>query len=320
MSKHAQAKQNSTISISARLLILILLANILSSCVTVIQTQGPIVPTSEFTLTVQNPATQELTLVSPTEVAIEMPTITLTPEPTATVLPTEVVTEMMIPALDLESATAVEDLRKLNEMFETNKDIDNLVLAPEQIFSDFYNKVIPKEADLRFDRDDVKRYNIGEPYYYKKDNFVNIQATLMGGFTTDNGAYVLLGTENSSTGDRSIVPFQFTFGSEGRWATAGIREDSSQRKIMQYSINNLEFILALDLLNNVKENLGRTIMTHIELIGCSISQSAPEDSKVAYEKYFLVERCNSNSIFIDDPLSIDKNNLIKTPWSIFYVY
>jgi len=84
MSKHAQSKQNSTISISARLLILILLANVLSSCVTVIQTQVPIVPISEFTPTVQNPATQELTLVSPTEVASELPTLTLTPEPTAT--------------------------------------------------------------------------------------------------------------------------------------------------------------------------------------------------------------------------------------------
>lgn len=86
MSKHTQSKQNSTISISAGLLILILLANVLSSCVTVIQTQVPIVPISEFTPTVQNLPTQELTLVSPTEVATEMPT--LTPKPTATETPT----------------------------------------------------------------------------------------------------------------------------------------------------------------------------------------------------------------------------------------
>ena len=319
MSKHAKSKQNSTISISARLLILILLANILSSCVAFIQTQVPIVPISEFTPIVVNPATQELTLVSPTEVAIEMPTITLTPEPTATVLPTETATEMLIPTSDLESATAVEDLRKLNEMFETNKDINNLVLAPEQVFSDFYNKVIPEEGYLRVGLADGKRYNIGEPYFFK-GNFARIQATLMGGFTTDNGAYVLLGTENSSTGDRSIVPFQLTFGSEGRWATAGIKKDSSAKKIMEYSVNNLEFILAVDLLNIVKENLGRNVMTHIDLVGCYTSQSLPEDSKVAFEKYFLAERCKSNSILIDDPLSIDKNNLIQTPWSGYFVY
>ncbi len=63
----------------------LLIASMLSSCILISET-----PTStegvnyELTPTVENPATQELTLVSPTEVATEMPTITLTPEPTAT--------------------------------------------------------------------------------------------------------------------------------------------------------------------------------------------------------------------------------------------
>jgi hypothetical protein len=60
----------------------------LSSCILISET-----PTSteevnyELTPTVENPATQELTLVSPTEVATEMPIITLTPEPTITQTP-----------------------------------------------------------------------------------------------------------------------------------------------------------------------------------------------------------------------------------------
>ena len=53
----------------------------------------------ELTPTVVNSATQELTLVSPTELATEMPTITLTPEPTATAteLPTTTPTETQVP-------------------------------------------------------------------------------------------------------------------------------------------------------------------------------------------------------------------------------
>jgi len=57
----------------------------------------------ELTPTVVNPATQELTLVSPTEVATEMPTITLTPEPTATINPE-------IEIVDKESAERIKSL------------------------------------------------------------------------------------------------------------------------------------------------------------------------------------------------------------------
>src|SRR5450830_1422549 len=47
---------------------------------TLSSTEAPV----ELTPIVENSATQELTMVSPTEVATEMPTLTLTLEPTAT--------------------------------------------------------------------------------------------------------------------------------------------------------------------------------------------------------------------------------------------
>jgi len=277
-------------------------------------TEAPV----ELTPIVENTATQELTLVSPTEVATEIPIFTLTSEPTAIVLPTEVTTEMMISALDLESATAVEDFRKLNEMFKVNKDIDNLVLAPEQVFSDFYNKVIPNESDLRVDIKDNKHYKIGEPFIFDSGD-VRVQATLMGGFTTDNGAYVLLGTENSSTGDRSIVPHQLTFGSEGGWSTTGIKKDTTQTRIMEYDISGLKFVSAKELLTIVKENLGKNILTYL-YFDYQRDEPMPEDSRIAVQKYFLFERFESNKLFINDPLSIDKNNLIQTPWSAYIIY
>lgn len=75
MKKRTQSKQNATISFGARLFLLVMLASLLSSCSTVLQTPLP------------------------TAIATEMPTITLTPEPTATAteMPTATATEMPTP-------------------------------------------------------------------------------------------------------------------------------------------------------------------------------------------------------------------------------
>lgn len=105
MKKQTQSKQCSTISFRNRFLILITLAALLSSCGSVIQLPLPTLPKTESTLSEQAQATQELTLVSPTEVATEMPTATATatPEPTATA--TEMSTPTEIPEkypIDLE--------------------------------------------------------------------------------------------------------------------------------------------------------------------------------------------------------------------------
>lgn len=294
MSKHAQFTITSTISITARLLILILLASILTSCGTVLQTSMPVATSNAITPTVHYPITATLTLESSNAVT----------------------SEFSFADISVESSTAVEDLQKLREMFETNQDIDNIVLAPDQVFSDFYNKVIPKETDLRFNPSDSKLYNIGEPIYYDKD--ADVQATLLGGFTTDNGAYLLLGTENIATRDRSIVPFQFTFGSEDPWSTVGVKNESSGR--MNYSVDPLVFIHATDLMNLIKENFGKNIAMQIHLFGYPLPPSLPEVSRVAYERFFLEERFLSNSLFITDPLSIDKTNLLESPWNRVFVY
>ncbi len=75
----------------------------------------------ELTPTVQNPATQELTLVSETEVATEIPTITLTPEPTATA------TEMPTPTeISEKYPIDLEKLRNFPQSYEY------LVAHPEE--------------------------------------------------------------------------------------------------------------------------------------------------------------------------------------------
>ena len=77
MKNHRQPNQNSNISLGARLLILIILASLLSSCGAVIQAPVPTQPNTESTQSEQAPATQELTLIPETETAIETDLITL---------------------------------------------------------------------------------------------------------------------------------------------------------------------------------------------------------------------------------------------------
>lgn len=293
MKTHTQSKRNSTIPFGGRLFVLIILASVLSSCGVIVQTPVPTTANNVITPTAQDLATAELTL---------------TPEPTATA------TEIPIPTLALESAMAVEDLRKLKEMFETNKDIDNLILAPDQVFSDFYNKVIPKESELRRSLLGGEPWNIGIPYPPGGDDGL-VQAILMGGFTTNDGAYLLLGTENSTSGDRFIVPVQYTFGDEGAWSTAGIKEDTSVTKILEYDFSGLKFVSAKELLTLVGEILGRNIYTQIML---SYDGEIYEASKV--EKYSLRERFDSNKLYINNPLSIDKKNLLESPWTVYFAY
>lgn len=265
----------------------------------------------------------EAIFTTPTPEVSPLPSdFTRTPAPISTEAPVELTPTVENPATaelilesQIESATAVEDLRKLKEMFETNKDIDNLVLAPEQVFADFYNKVIPNESDLRVSLSDMTHYyNIGEPFISRNGRVARIQATLMGGFTADNGGYLLLGTENIETGDRSIVPFQVTFGFDGIYSTLGINKDNTQKRIMDYSGNINEFISAEKLMVIVQENFGKNILFGLNL---NIDINAPgtlEEFKITNDKYFLLERLESNKLFIDDPLNIDKNNLYQSPW------
>jgi hypothetical protein len=84
MKNHYKSIQNSSLYLGAKLLILVILVGLLSSCNSVLQEPVATGTTIETTSIVKNLATQELTLVLPAEVATEMPTDTATPEPTAT--------------------------------------------------------------------------------------------------------------------------------------------------------------------------------------------------------------------------------------------
>lgn len=292
MSNHTQSKRNSITSIGACLFILILLASILSSCGTVLQTPGSLVLSNVSTPTTQNLPADVLTSLSPTE--------------TASVIPLSNVT--------LESLTSLEDMQKLIEMFEANKDIDKVVLASEQVISDFYSKVIPNESDLRVSLGDMTHYfMLGEPLVSRDGSVARVQATLLGGFTTNNGAYLLLGTENAATGDRSIVPIQFTFGVDGLYSTLGIKKDNTQKRIMDYSGNITEFISAEELLGIVREYLGKNILLSLSFYMDINSPGTLEEFKLVNEKYFFIERLESNKLFINDPLHIDKSNLNRVP-------
>lgn len=90
MKKHTHSNQFCTISFSKRFLLLIVLAALLSSCGTVLQTPLPMATATELptvTLTPEQTAT-----------ATEMPTITPTPETTATVegLENELIVQQMV--------------------------------------------------------------------------------------------------------------------------------------------------------------------------------------------------------------------------------
>lgn len=97
MKKRTQSKQNSTISFGARIFLFVILTSLLSSCGTVLQTSLPIATATglpSVTLTPEPTATATAT---------EMPSITLTPEPTPTA--TEMPTPTEIPEkypIDLE--------------------------------------------------------------------------------------------------------------------------------------------------------------------------------------------------------------------------
>jgi|GEM_PF-2612192 hypothetical protein len=122
MKKQTQSKQNSAISFCSRLIVLIFVASMLSSCGAVIQVPVPTEKVIGTTTIVENPATEELTLVSPTVVATEMPTITLTPEPTATA------TEMPTPTEMAKEKYSI-DLEKFYTMPSSYEDV---VANPEK--------------------------------------------------------------------------------------------------------------------------------------------------------------------------------------------
>lgn len=95
------------------LLIFCALAIVLGSCTMVIETPKPTDGTgTDLTTTALNPTTEELPLVSPTEVTTEMPIITLTPEPTATA---ETITPENFVTVEFKSENLEENIKAWQE-------------------------------------------------------------------------------------------------------------------------------------------------------------------------------------------------------------
>lgn len=105
MKKRTQSKQIFTISLGARLFLLVTLASLLCSCGTVIQTPLPMAT------------------------ATELPTITLTPEPTATATATEMPTATEIPTPTEIPEKYPIDLEKLHNFPQS---YEYLVAHPEE--------------------------------------------------------------------------------------------------------------------------------------------------------------------------------------------
>ena len=114
----------------------------------------------ELTPTIVNPATQELTLVSPTEVATEMPTIiTLTSEPTITqtLEPTATATETIMPTevekypIDLEKLSTTPESYQylLDHKEEFVKGPDPLEVGMEEFFKWYLEKLMPSLGDYK---------------------------------------------------------------------------------------------------------------------------------------------------------------------------
>lgn len=167
MNSQTPLKRKTTQSLVASILIFSMLAGMLSACNMIIVTPIPTeVIDMELTPSQDLPATQELTLVSPTEEATEMPTelptFTLTPEPTATAETTKDVYEI--------------DLEKLHtkvisyEYLEANLDKYNQVPNPLVDKAAFDKKI--DEIRATFDTDRTKREQ-------------NVMMTGMGDFGAD---------------------------------------------------------------------------------------------------------------------------------------
>ncbi len=115
----------------------------------------------ELTPTVQNSATEELTLVPPTEVATDIPIITLAPEPTATA--TEMSTPTEIPEkypIDLEKLSTTPESYEylLDHKDEFVKGPDPLEVGMEEFFKWYSEKLIPSLGDYN-ERDGNLCYN-----------------------------------------------------------------------------------------------------------------------------------------------------------------
>lgn len=149
MKKQTQSKQNSTISFGARLFLLVMLAGFLSSCGTVLLTPLPTATATELPTITMTPEP------TATATATEMPTITLTTEPTPT--PTEIPEKYPI---DLEKLSTTPESYEylLDHKDEFVRGPDPLEVGMEEFFKWYSEKLIPSLGDYK-ERDGNLYYN-----------------------------------------------------------------------------------------------------------------------------------------------------------------
>jgi hypothetical protein len=174
-------------TILSTLCLFIVLSGMLSSCRPIAETPNSTGGVDiELTPTVEEPVAQELTLVSPTEAMTEMPTLTLTPEPspTATIPPTEtpIPTEVEKYPIDLEKlSTTPESYQYLLDNKEKFvKGPDPLEVGMEEFFKWYSEKLIPSLGDYK-ERDGNLYYNqvaVGEEKLAISGN--NLDRSIMG--------------------------------------------------------------------------------------------------------------------------------------------
>ena len=213
MENHYQSIQNFSLYLGAKLLILAILVGLLSSCGLVIQEPVVTGTAIETTSIVENPATQELTLVSPAEVATEMPTNTLTPEPTAT-------------------ATEVLEAGEISlERKQEIVDRVNAFINAEGQYSDEELRKDPTWFDLDTDEGKPLPFGMINPAFFQ-GVFVDYQIL-------NNNYHLFMGTL-LRTGERAVFNYSFpdNFVWGYTWRMSGLPNFSSAGNFTEF--NNLE--------------------------------------------------------------------------------
>lgn len=212
-----------------------------------------------------------------------------------------------------------EDALTFLEWAGSSENLDNLVLAPVDVFNNFLNKTIPTEVELRYDNsDELARIGGAVVSDDSHQTAAKIQMVLLGGFTNEDMAYLIFGTEDSLTGERIIVPVQFTFSLEGSCSTVQVGEDTNQIKMMDYSYENMETLDALELLDRVKENLGKVVVVQLEL---KYKLERPNREFIAVvEKFKLFERWALNILLVNNPSNLNVSNLKECPWAGLIIF
>jgi hypothetical protein len=156
-------------------------------------TEAPIT----LTPTVVNPATQELTLVSPTEMATEMPTLTLTPEPTATLKP--------------ESTATVKATATSEFSIEEEANMEAIAARMADYLNSTGDFTYEKMRENMYKRDWITDKNFLQNGIYRCSfdlTSIYITGFNLGLVNLENRQIIIFGTQDTEA-RRIVVPVQF---------------------------------------------------------------------------------------------------------------